>query len=111
MKKKETLFRENSVKPFLQHLANSHWFSIQQITLRGHPDIVGCVNGWFVGIEIKDVGEVPRALQKYHLDKIEKAGGIAISTSKENWDQVKELLNDLTTTPREGETWKTAQLS
>lgn len=72
---------------------------------------MGCVNGWFVAIEIKDVGELPRALQKYHLDKVENASGIAISTSKENWDDVKSFLIELTNIPREGARWKKLQLN
>jgi len=111
MKKRETLFRENIVNPFLEKLPNSHWFSIQQVSLRGHPDKMGVVNGWFVAIELKDIGERPMALQKYHLDKIENCGGIAISTSKENWEDVKKLLLELTQIPREGDQWKLQQLS
>jgi len=50
---------------------------------KGLPDIIGCVNGIFIGIEVK----VPRKentlteLQKDTLDEIRKAGGIAFMTT------------------------------
>ena len=111
MKKRETLFRENVVNPFLDKLKNSHWFSIQQVSLRGHPDKVGVVNGCFVAIELKDIDEEPRPLQQYHLDKIEKSGGVALCATKDNWENIKQILNELSQSSNKGEEWKHQQLS
>lgn len=43
----------------------------------GVPDIVGCVNGIFFGIECKAPGKTPTALQDRELNKIQQAQGIA----------------------------------
>jgi hypothetical protein len=43
---------------------------------RGRPDIEGCLEGLFVGIEVKKPGEEPTELQEYRLNQIRDAGGI-----------------------------------
>jgi len=43
----------------------------------GIPDIIGCVEGRFVGLEVKQPGEEPSELQKIELENIRNAGGIA----------------------------------
>lgn len=43
----------------------------------GLPDIVGCVQGLFFGLEIKNPGEEPSELQRHELTQIKKAGGIS----------------------------------
>lgn len=46
----------------------------------GIPDIIGCWNGWFVGIETKAPGKMANVTpnQKMRLAEIEKAGGLAL---------------------------------
>lgn len=44
----------------------------------GVPDIIACINGRFAGIEVKKPGGRVSALQKHHLQEIEKAGGTHI---------------------------------
>jgi len=44
----------------------------------GTPDILGCLNGKFFGIEVKGEGNRVTQLQDYNLKKIEAAGGSAI---------------------------------
>lgn len=102
MSKRETLFRENTVRPYLDKLKHSHWFSIQQVSLRGHPDIIGVINGKFIAIELKDVGGEPRAIQQYHLDRVEESGGYAACVTRENWDIIKKHLLKLTKGGRRG---------
>lgn len=45
----------------------------------GTPDILACVDGRFVALEVKVPGRLSRttALQRWHLEKIKKAGGRA----------------------------------
>jgi len=43
----------------------------------GTPDIVACLNGRFVAIEVKRPGGRVSPLQKAHLKLIRQAGGIA----------------------------------
>ena len=43
----------------------------------GTPDILACVNGRFVAIEVKRPGGVISELQKANIELIKKAGGVA----------------------------------
>lgn len=46
-------------------------------TKNGVPDILCCVGGRFVGIEVKARGQ-PTELQRINLDQIKRAGGISL---------------------------------
>lgn len=65
----------------LDKIPNSWFTTIQQKSLRGLPDIIGCVNGTFVGLELKrNKAEMNKKsgrimLQKYVIGKIIEAGG------------------------------------
>lgn len=57
----------------------------------GTPDILACVNGVFVAIEVKKPkGGVVSALQKSKLKKIRKAGGVSMVAK--SLEEVKEVL-------------------
>lgn len=59
---------------------------VQQRGLRGTPDLLCCIDGSFVAIELKrhiDCAADP--LQNHTLGKIKTAGGIAICVSPQNW--------------------------
>lgn len=43
----------------------------------GLPDLIGCICGLYVGIEVKMPGKKPTKLQAETLKRIRKAGGIA----------------------------------
>jgi Holliday junction resolvase len=44
----------------------------------GTPDLIVCAHGRFVALEVKrPSGGVVSPLQKHHIEKIQKAGGIA----------------------------------
>jgi hypothetical protein len=47
----------------------------------GIPDIVCCVNGFFLAIECKAGNNQPTLLQDRELERIEAAGGIALVIS------------------------------
>ena len=90
--KPETRFRINHVVPFLKKLPNTYFMSIQQLAISGDPDLILCVRGRFVALELKAEGEKPRKLQEYKLEKIRKAGGIRLVASPENWSNIKQVL-------------------
>jgi len=48
---------------------------------RGVPDIICCLGGRFVAIEVKRKGKAPRVIQSHQIKKVEEAGGIAFSAS------------------------------
>lgn len=71
---------ENKVKHHLKE--NGAWFikywGGAKYTKDGIPDILVCINGYFLAVETKSDTGRPTALQLYHTRMIRKAGGIAI---------------------------------
>ncbi|MDC3412557.1 VRR-NUC domain-containing protein [Terrihalobacillus insolitus] len=70
---------ENKIKQYLDNIGAWHIKTHgSMFSKAGTPDIIACVNGWFVAIEVKRPdGGVVSELQKYHIDAIRKAGGVA----------------------------------
>jgi len=62
----------------------------------GIPDILCCLNGWFVGIECKANGGKLTRLQQFHLDEIERQGGIAMVIDEHSLPILKQLLLEKT---------------
>ena len=83
----ERKFR-NKIRPLLDILPNSWWESIQQKSIKGTPDLLGCINGIFVGMELKASTGKVSALQQYKIDKIKAAGGVGIVVSPENFKEI-----------------------
>jgi len=54
----------------------------------GVPDIIGCHNGAFFGIECKAGKNKPTALQEKNLSDIKKSGGISLVINEDNIDDV-----------------------
>lgn len=85
-KKPETLFKER-LQPLLNAIPKSWWFKTQQLSTLGIPDIVGCVDGTFVALELKrDLKESLKkhSLQRHVLGLISKAGGFSAIVYPEN---------------------------
>lgn len=59
----------------------------------GVSDILACIKGRFVAIEVKRPGKKPTGLQKQFIDAINLIGGIAFWA--DNLDDVKEKLKGL----------------
>lgn len=54
---------------------------VSQFSTAGVPDILACLNGRFIGIEVKkDAAIEPSKLQAEHLRRIRAAGGVAFYT-------------------------------
>jgi len=60
----------------------------------GVPDIVGCHNGRFFGIECKAGANKPTALQQKNLDAIKAMGGVALLINETNIDNVRYALGE-----------------
>ena len=58
----------------------------------GVPDIICCVNGHFIGIEVKAGKNKPTALQIAEIEAIRRNGGTAVVANEENWDMVRALV-------------------
>ena len=96
---------ENKIKAFLKQ--QNCWFLKYwgggQFTKSGVPDIIACVNGYFVAIEVKAPTGKPSALQLYNLEQIKKSGGISILLYPKQWEEFKTLIQTLKEQP--GEDW------
>lgn len=77
----------------LKQIPNLYCHKAMAGSIRGIPDIIGCVNGMFFGIELKR-SKTTKAdkLQIYTGMQIAKAGGLALVAYPENWDKIKEIL-------------------
>lgn len=93
--KPETAFRTRYVDPFLKTLKNTVKFSIQQMSLNGHPDMLICVRGKFVALELKARGGRLEPLQEHFLNLIRSAGGLALVATPDNWPEIKDILLQL----------------
>ena len=59
----------------------------------GVPDIVGCYNGKFFGIECKAGSNKPTALQERNLKEITASEGMAFVVNEDNMHNIAELLD------------------
>jgi hypothetical protein len=77
----------------LTKLNHRGWFfKTQQRALKGIPDLIGCVNGYFVALELKtDKGEADK-LQKAILSQIRKNGGYAEIMTPSNMNKIIEEI-------------------
>jgi Holliday junction resolvase len=58
----------------------------------GVPDIVGCVNGYFLAIEVKAGTNKPTTLQVREIEAIRRCNGAAVVANDENWDTVRDIV-------------------
>lgn len=58
----------------------------------GTPDFLCCINGRFLAIEAKVVGNKPTDLQLGQIGKIKNAGGIAVVIHQNNLHLLERLL-------------------
>ena len=61
----------------------------------GVPDIIGCYEGKFFGIECKAGKNTPTALQEKNLRDIKEAKGASWVVNEDNMDQVKGMLDGI----------------
>lgn len=58
----------------------------------GVPDIIACIKGRFVAIEVKRPGKKPEPIQEAFLESITKKGGLAFWS--DNLDKVKSIIKE-----------------
>jgi hypothetical protein len=87
---------ENRLKRWLESQGVWHVkFFANRNTRAGVPDILACINGRFVGIELKGPNGKPSPLQVYHCGKITESGGIAVIVWPDDFAQFKRLVQRL----------------
>ena len=87
---------ENKIKKFLKD--NNIWYVkyfANAFTQAGISDILACVNGRFVAIEVKAEKGKPSELQLYHQQKIKDSGGIAYILYPKDFDEFKKDIINL----------------
>lgn len=83
----KTYLKEQSCY-FVKYFANRN-------TKSGIPDILACVNGAFLAIEVKSSTGTPKPLQIHNIKKINTAGGYAVIVAPKSFDDLKELIQSL----------------
>lgn len=90
---------ENKIKEYLTE--NGAWFikywAGATYTKAGIPDILACLNGIFLGIEVKAASGKPSDLQIVNIREIRKAGGIAIILYPYDYDAFIDLCESIKT--------------
>lgn len=87
---------ENKIKKFLKE--QGCWFVkyfANRNTRSGVPDLLACVNGYFVAIEVKGENGKPSELQLWNRDKIREAGGIAIVLYPDQFEDFKQYIKKI----------------
>jgi len=76
----------------IKYLNSKGAYTIKTITTNrsGSPDIICCLNGLYVALEVKTEKGITSALQEHHMEQIRKSGGI--SAVVRSVDDVKQLL-------------------
>jgi Holliday junction resolvase len=74
--------------------SNTYYFyaSTHGFGRSGIPDLVCCVNGKFLAIEVKAGKNKPTALQEIELAAIQAQGGIAIVVNEDNVEAVRTIV-------------------
>jgi Holliday junction resolvase len=84
---------KKKVKAILDELGAYHFFPLMGGFGRaGVPDIIGCYQGCFFAIECKAGSNKPTELQERELEKIRRAGGVAIVINEGNLKDVKAAI-------------------
>lgn len=84
---------ETNIQRYLDSIGAYHIKNHGSIYSRaGTPDITACVDGRFIGIEVKQPGGRVSALQAAHIELIKQAGGVAfvaysVEETKENLEK------------------------
>lgn len=87
---------ENKIKKFLDE--QGCWyvkFFANGYTRKGIPDLLCCVNGYFLAIEVKAEKGKATDLQKWNIEKIGFAGGLSFILKPSQFENFKALVNAL----------------
>lgn len=85
---------ENKVKSYLKTIPHSWYLKYWGggMGKAGIPDLLCCINGIFISIELKASNGKPSELQKYNTKLINKANGIGIILYPEGFSEFKKII-------------------
>ena len=87
---------ENKIQAkILKELKKAGIYAHKNITTnkKGIPDIICCVHGKYLALEIKQPGGKPTELQLYNIKQIRESGGMAQVVY--SWNDVEEILRSM----------------
>ena len=84
---------ENKIKAYLKSIGayfiKTHGDRFSRV---GTPDIIACINGHFVAVEVKATNGKASELQKYHINQIKESGGFAVILYPDEFDDFKKTI-------------------
>ena len=85
---------EDKIKQFLNKLPKTWYFKVWSgpYSKSGIPDIVACVNGQFVAIEVKAENGRASELQKRNIKLINDCNGVGLIVYPKDFEGLKTLL-------------------
>lgn len=86
---------ENKIKKYISDEIQKAWgfkFHAGTYTQSGIPDLIYCINGRFVAIEVKKEKGKPTELQKRKIKKIIQDGGVAVIIKPSQFEDLKKLI-------------------
>lgn len=88
---------ENKIKAYLKGLPRTwffkHWGG--GLAPAGIPDIIACINGRFVGIEVKAENGRPSPLQLDKIASINESGGYGVIVKPSEWNELRAKLDEI----------------
>ena len=87
---------ENQIKKYLKD--HGAWFLktwSNGVQRAGVPDLLACYKGKFIAIEVKAENGRASELQRYEVEQIRKAGGIAMILKPSEFDLFKKFFETL----------------
>jgi len=88
---------ENKVKNFLKE--NNCWYvkywGGSHFTRAGIPDLLCCIGGKFVALELKSDTGKPTELQKWNLRKIRESGGLGMVLYPDQFEEFQIITYEL----------------
>lgn len=87
---------ENKIKDFIESVGG-WWvkFHGNAFTRDGVPDLLCCVKGHFLAVEVKGDGGKPSSLQIHEINKIKEAGGSAGVYYPKDFERLKDDIRSL----------------
>ena len=89
---------ENKIKSYLKSIGayfiKTHGDRFSRV---GTPDIIACINGHFVAVEVKATTGKPSELQIYHIEQINKAGGYGVILYPKDFENFKKVCENILT--------------
>lgn len=70
-------------------------YNASGISKTGVPDLIACVNGVFVAIEVKAPKGIVSKLQEYNLKQIHKAGGIGLILYPNGFEEFTKIIENI----------------